>query len=307
MWQVYAAFGLGIGFGIGFSYVPTVGTVQRWFVRRRGLASGFAVAGIGAGTVVMPVVAAWLIRDWGWRTAYVAMGAATLVCGLSAAAFLVHSPAHRRRDTGRPRVAEEGMSVGEAIRTRPFLLIFTGYLFSSFGNFVPLVHLVPYAADHGIDAETGAMLVGLIGVGSTGGRFLLGGFADRFGRKRSLGIAFAGIGVSALWWLASTSAWQLAIYALVMGTCYGGYVALGPAVAADYFGTRDLSGILGTIYMGAGVGMLLGPTLAGLAYDVLHSYTLPIAGCAVAALGAGLMVFLAESPEQFRAARETGR
>ena len=298
--QVYLAFGLGIGFGVGFSYVTTVGTVQRWFVRRRGLASGFAVAGIGAGTVAMPIAAAALIEAWDWRTAYISMGIATLVCGLAAAAFLVHSPERGAR----PSATGEGMTAAEAIRTRPFLLIFTGYLFSSFGNFVPLVHLVPYAADRGIDAPTGALLLGLIGVGSTAGRFVLGGLADRFGRKRSLAVAFAGIGVSALWWLASDSVWQLAVFALVMGTCYGGYVALGPAVVADYFGTRHVSAILGAIYTGAGVGMLFGPTLAGLAYDALRSYTLPIAGCAAAALGAGLMVFLAEDPARFRAARE---
>ncbi len=303
LWQVYAAFGLGIGVGIGFSYVTTVGTVQRWFVHRRGLASGFAVAGIGAGTVAMPIVAAAVIDAWGWRAAYVSMGIATLVFGLSAALFLVHSP---ERGT-HPSLTGDGMTVARAVRTRPFLLIFAGYLLSSFGNFVPLVHLVPYAADRGIDPATGAVLIGLIGVGSTAGRFVLGGLADRFGRKRSLAVAFSGIGVSALWWLASESTWQLAIYALVMGTCYGGYVALGPAVVADYFGTRHVSGILGAIYTGAGVGMLFGPTLAGLAYDVLRSYTLPIAGCAAAALGAGLMVFMAEDPVRFRAAQEKDR
>ena len=59
--EVYAAYGLGVGLGIGLSYVPILGAVQRWFVRRRGLASGLAVSGIGVGTLVMacgtPVIA----------------------------------------------------------------------------------------------------------------------------------------------------------------------------------------------------------------------------------------------------------
>src|SRR6476646_1959889 len=59
--EVYAAYGLGVGLGIGFSYVPILGAVQRWFVRRRGLASGLAVSGIGVGTLVMPPAAALLI------------------------------------------------------------------------------------------------------------------------------------------------------------------------------------------------------------------------------------------------------
>src|SRR5205823_32653 len=59
--EIYLAYGLGVGLGVGLSYVPVVGAVQRWFVRRRGFASGLAVSGIGVGTLVMPPLAALLI------------------------------------------------------------------------------------------------------------------------------------------------------------------------------------------------------------------------------------------------------
>lgn len=45
--QVYVTYSLGVGLGVGVAYVPAVGTVQRWFIRQRGLASGLAVFGIG--------------------------------------------------------------------------------------------------------------------------------------------------------------------------------------------------------------------------------------------------------------------
>ncbi|MFP3711765.1 MFS transporter, partial [Paraburkholderia sp. SIMBA_009] len=73
--QVYVAYGLGVGFGVGCAYVPAVGAVQRWFVRRRGFASGLAVAGIGVGTLVMPPLASALIAHVGWRGAYVTLAA----------------------------------------------------------------------------------------------------------------------------------------------------------------------------------------------------------------------------------------
>jgi len=66
--EVYAAYGLGVGLGVGCSYVPVVGAVQRWFVRRRGFASGLAVSGIGVGTLVMPPLAALLIGALGGAT-----------------------------------------------------------------------------------------------------------------------------------------------------------------------------------------------------------------------------------------------
>src|SRR5437899_7541600 len=64
--QVYVAYGLGVGLGVGCAYVPAIGAVQRWFVRRRGFASGIAVSGIGGGTLAMPPLASLLSGVLGW-------------------------------------------------------------------------------------------------------------------------------------------------------------------------------------------------------------------------------------------------
>lgn len=302
LWHVNLAFGLGIGVGVGMAYVPAVGAVQKWFTRRRGLASGLAVAGIGAGTLCMPIIAGQLIDAIGWRQTYLVMGIATLVCGTLAAAVITapREATAPPRGPARPR-GGAGTSLATAVRSRPFLLIYAAYFLISFGNFVPLVHLVPYALDHGISKDTGVVLLGMIGVGSTLGRFVLGGVADRFGLQRSLALTFAGLGLSCLWWLASDKAWQLALFALWMGTCYGGFVALGPAVMADYFGVRNVSGIIGALYTGVGVCTLIGAPLAGLAFDLWQSYTLPIVVSAVAALTSGALVWMAEKPTSWRA------
>jgi MFS family permease len=90
--EVSLAYGLGVGLGIGCSYVPTVAVVQRWFLRRRGFASGLAVSGIGVGTLVMPSVAARLIDAIGWRWAYAAIGATVAIVGMSMASLIVDDP-----------------------------------------------------------------------------------------------------------------------------------------------------------------------------------------------------------------------
>jgi MFS family permease len=72
--QVYLAYGIGGGVGLGCVYVPIIGAVQRWFVRRRGFASGLAVSGIGVGTLTMPPLASFLITRIGWREAYLVVG-----------------------------------------------------------------------------------------------------------------------------------------------------------------------------------------------------------------------------------------
>ena len=85
MTQVYVAYGLGVGLGIGCSYVPVVGAVQRWFERRRAMASGLAVSGIGVGTLLVPALAAVLIDYWGWRGAYLILAAGVALAGCAAA------------------------------------------------------------------------------------------------------------------------------------------------------------------------------------------------------------------------------
>ncbi|MCE7508706.1 MFS transporter [Alloalcanivorax xenomutans] len=293
--EVYLAYGLGVGLGVGFSYVPAVGAVQRWFSRRRGFASGLAVSGIGVGTLFMPPIAALLIESLGWRQSYLLIGAVTLVLGLVLSLLIRNDP----RDHGLypdgdpappPGTVSDGMQVGEAIRSKRFILLYAAGLVASFGLFVPFVHLVPYARDHGIDSASAALLLGAVGVGSTAGRFLLGSLADKWGRQVTLMAMFMGMALSLLIWLFSRDFWGLSLFGFVFGVFYGGFVALIPALAMDYFGGRHISSIIGVLYTSVALGTLIGPTAAGYIFDLSHSYTVPIlASIATNILAAAIM------------------
>ena len=300
--QVYVAYGLGVGVGVGLSYVPAVGAVQPWFARRRAQASGYAVAGIGVGTLLMPPFAVELIGALGWREAYLALGALALVLGGGAAALVERSPAARGLHPDGaavppPAVGElRGLSVREAMRSKTFWALYTACLALGFGVFIPFVHLAPYALDQGHPDRAGILLLSLIGVGSIGGRFFLGGLADRFGRRRSLLLMFAGIFCAQLLWLVSSSLPALACYALLHGCFYGGFVALIPAVTMDYFGLRSVNGVIGLLYTSVAFGTLMGPTFAGLAFDFSGSYLPPIAVSAALAATGGLIAAAMRKP-----------
>src|ERR1044072_1361936 len=77
-------------------------------------------------------------------------------------------------------------------------------------------------------------------------------------------------------WLEPTTFWPLALFGFIFGSAYGGWVALQPPMGMEYFGARNISGVIGLLYTSAGIGPLLGPRAAGFAYDFSHSYTLPI-------------------------------
>ncbi len=289
--QVYLAYGLGIGLGVGCAYVPAVGAVQRWFARRRGFASGLAVSGIGVGTLVMPPLAAWLIALTGWREAYLILGVAAAIAGVGASLLIEDDP--RKRGVGPDgdglavtpiSAARSGTAVGDAIRTPRFIGLYAACLVSAFGVFVPFVHLVPFAIDRQVPTAAAVMLLGAIGVGSTAGRFFLGGVADRVGRDAFLVAMFLGMAASLAIWAAASGFWSLAVFALAFGMFYGGWVAILPAVVSDHFGGRNVSGIIGILYTSVAVGTLVGPSAAGFAFDVSHSYFLPIAASVAANL-----------------------
>jgi MFS family permease len=294
--EVYLAYGLGVGIGVGCAYVPAIGAVQRWFVRRRGFASGLAVSGIGVGTLAMPPLATFLIEMLGWRGAYIVLGLLAAVVGAGLALLIENDPRGRGLGPdGDPPLATgsnrpDGASVAEAVHSRNFIALYVACLICAFGVFVPFVHLVPYAGDHGVAPATAVLLLGVIGIGSTAGRFLLGGLADRMGRTSALLSMFVGMAAALAIWAVSTHAWQLAAFAFVYGVFYGGWVAVLPAVVMDYFGGRNVSGIIGILYTSVAFGTLIGPSAAGFAYDLNHSYTLPILISAATNIIAALIV-----------------
>jgi OFA family oxalate/formate antiporter-like MFS transporter len=302
--EVYAAYGLGVGLGAGCSYVPVVGAVQRWFVRRRGFASGLAVSGIGVGTLVMPPLASLFIEALGWRNAYLILGGLAAVVGVGMALLIENDPRDRGLgpdgdplQPGAQLARPAGASVREAITSRRFVSLYAACLICSFGVFVPFVHLVPYALDHGVLQFSAVLLVGVIGVGSTAGRFFLGGLADRMGRRLTLIAMFVGMGLALAVWAFSTGLWSLAAFAFAYGIFYGGWVAVLPAVVMDYFGGRNISAIIGILYTSVAFGTLIGPSAAGFAFDLSHSYTLPILASVCAnIIAAGIVAGTSKAP-----------
>lgn len=279
LWQVYLGYSLGVGLGVGFSYVPSVTAVQHWFVRRRGTASGIAVAGIGVGTLIGAPLANALIGGIDWRQTYLVLAGLT-VLGAIVSGMLIRRDPHfyglePDGDPARPGPAAgppPGLTLREAIRTGPFWAVYTSALLMSFGLFIPFVHLVPYVRDIGLGSGFGVLLITLLGVGSTVGRFLFASVTSWLGRRLSFSLMFIGSGAMLIVWSLSTSAVALIFFALVFGAFYGGFVAIAPSLAADYFGGRSLGAVIGALYSGVAFGALLGSPAAGYAYDFFGSY-----------------------------------
>lgn len=274
MAMIYLFYGVGIGIGVALVYTPAIACVQPWFSQRRGLAAGIASAGIGAGTVVIPLLAAAAIIAFDWRTALRAITLGVLVIGLGAAYLLRRAPS-----TGVSKGRAAGFSVSEALHDRRFWWLYLATVAASPTMFIPFAHISAAARDLGINESHAVGLVGLIGIGSLVGRFVIGTLADRIGRTLALSLMQASMGLSYLIWFGADGFAALAFYALWFGISYGGIVALLPALCMDLFGARAVAGIIGTLYTGAAFGNLLGPVIAGALFDRNGIYTLVIWIC----------------------------
>jgi MFS family permease len=132
-----------------------------------------------------------------------------------------------------------------------------------------------------------------MGGGSIAGRILIGGLADRVGRRRTFMLTYAAMALAMVLWTFSAGLRSLAVFSLVYGAFSGGFVALLPALVADYFGAGNISSIIGVLYTSVAFGILLGPPAAGFAFDAAHSYTIPIlAGACANILAAGIVVMV---------------
>ena len=269
---VYLSYGLLVGLGIALVYTPSIACVQPWFNKRRGLASGIASAGVGAGTLILPVVVSYLLIEVNWREALQLMSAGVLLIGLTAGFLLKRAPNLSGNTSGQL----PGLTLSATLKTPSFKWLYMGTLLGAPVMFVPFAHISAAARDAGVPDAQAVGLVGLIGIGSLVGRFAIGWLADRMGRIKTLMLMQGLMGLSYLVWAGAQDPWMFAVFALWFGLSYGSIVSLLPAICMDLFGGRAVSAIIGTLYTGAALGNLLGPVLAGQVFDMTQSYALVI-------------------------------
>jgi len=269
---VYLSYGLLVGLGIALVYTPSIACVQPWFNKRRVLASGIASAGVGAGTLILPVVVSYLLIEVNWREALQMMSAGVLLIGLTAGFLLKRAPNLSGNTSGQL----PGLTLSATLKTPSFKWLYMGTLLGAPVMFVPFAHISAAARDAGVPDAQAVGLVGLIGIGSLVGRFAIGWMADRMGRIKTLMLMQGLMGLSYLVWAGAQDPWMFAVFALWFGLSYGSIVSLLPAICMDLFGGRAVSAIIGTLYTGAALGNLLGPVLAGQVFDMTQSYALVI-------------------------------
>lgn len=267
----YVTYGAGVGIAAACGYVPMVAVVGGWFVRRRAVAVGLAVAGIGVGTLVLSPLSAALIDRWGWRDTYVVFAVAGAGILLACIPLIDRPPGDGSPQPSRFR---------DAANSAVFRQILVSAFFLGLALFVPFVFVGQYAKERGVSSVAAAVLVGVLGGASVLSRIGFGSLVTRYGSFRLYRACFVIHTTSFAIWFAAGDVYALMIlFVLVLGVGYGGFVALGPIVISDRMGVAGLGSILGLLYAGPGLGGLIGPPSAGWIIDTTDSYRWAIAIC----------------------------
>jgi OFA family oxalate/formate antiporter-like MFS transporter len=268
LWWLYLSYGVIGGIGLGFSYIVPIAVLVKWFPDRRGLITGIAVGGFGAGALITAPVATWLIQTVGVLHTFAYLGIAFLIVTVISGYFMQNPPTGWKPEGWSPTASEvahrakRDYTLGESLGTWQWwalwLLLFlnTSAGISVISQEAPLFEELVR-----VTAVVAASMVGVASLGNGLGRVFWAWASDGITRKATFFVMFL-LQALLFWFLPGiTSASALTVVAFIVLLCYGGGFGTMPAFAADYFGAKNVGPIYGLMLTAWGFASAFGPLL----------------------------------------------
>jgi MFS family permease len=272
--QFQLAFGVLVGLSTAAIFAPTMACVTGWFVARRGLAVSLVSAGFGVAPLTMSPWVARLAASHDWRQV-LQIVAVSAVAVIAPASLLVRRPPALVRSLsgteGHP-AAEPAVSLGNLVRSPPFVVLVLTNFFCCATHSGPIIHTVSYAVTCGIPLITAVTIYSVEGLAGLGGRIAFGLAGDHFGARRTL---IVGLLMQACFAACYYFAGALSVFygvAVLFGFTYGGVMPLYAVLARENFPLRSMGTVIGGTAMAGSLGMATGPLLGGWLYDRFGSY-----------------------------------
>jgi MFS family permease len=318
--QFYIYYGVVAGAGIScIGIVSYSAILAHWFEKKRGLASGIAVSGMGVGTFLLVPMSQSFISMWGWRMTFILTGCLTLIILIPAnALFLRHKPGElgQHLDGNTPSDSSPGHSsknrpgdmenndwtLRKAVRTLRFWSLIFFPFFGFIAVFIIVVHQTRFLVDQGLDKMTAAFIYAWVGVVSSIFRIFWGWLSDRISRELTytLGVACGCLGaLSLLLFEIHGSAFFTYCFFVFFGMGWGAAAPMFIAVAADLFKGRIFGLIYGFVEAGIGIAGAFGAWIAGFIFDQTQSYQMAFILVIITFLFSGVFCWLA-APRKYR-------
>ncbi len=296
LWHFYVLRGFLFSFGhVGTASLVTTVTLSNWFVRQRGRAVAIGMMGVSVSAMVLPPMCQWIITAYGWPMAWVVLGLATWGLIIPPAAIFMRRrpedmglhpdgdpialdptcPLVQRRSVEAIKTDQAIWTRRAAVHTRALWLLVGAFGCAGMALTGMMLHLIPFLQDMGYSPTVAAGSMTAWGLAGFLVKPLWGLLIDRVPvRLCAIGeFGLCGSGIGAILVASRTGRWELVYAAVfVFGLGVGGVLTVSEVVWANYFGRLTL-GTVRSIAVPFQISLnAFGPLLAGVAYDITHSY-----------------------------------
>lgn len=279
LWWLYLSYGVIGGIGLGFGYIVPVAVLVKWFPDRRGLITGIAVGGFGAGALVTAPLATRLIQRVGVLETFAWLGVGYLVVTMATGFFMRNPPEGWKPEGWAPSALQSSQraavdhTLAEALKTWQWwalwLLLFlnTSAGISLISQESPIFQELTKAS-----AIVAAGMVGIVSIGNAVGRIAWAWISDAITRRWTFAVMFL-LQVALFWLLPGLSSVAVVTtVSFVILMCYGGGFGTMPAFTADYFGSKNVGPIYGLMLTAWGCASAFGPLLIANLHQSSGSY-----------------------------------
>jgi MFS family permease len=265
-----------VAIGTVTSYVVAVAIIPRWFIQKRGLALGLALAGMGIGDMVFPRLMTYIITRHGWRMAYLVLAGVVAAVALLCAALLRSMPQQVQsalQETDRGTVTKEPVfSLRQCMKLSQFWGFFAIWTLVGIPLMIIRTHIVSDATDIGMSEAAAAFVLTSMGATATVSRIGIGRISDLLGDKYTYFACLVLQLVALFVLMAGRSPWIFYFSAAIFGMGTAGAAIVYPKIVVDLFGIDSLGTLIGILGIGWYIGAALAPSLSGWIFDQTESY-----------------------------------
>ena len=279
LWWLYFSYGFIGGLGLGLGYIVPVAVLVKWFPDRRGLITGIAVGGFGAGALITAPVATRLIQSVGVLPTFAYLGVAYFVIAIIAALFMQNPPEGFVPEGWTPSAKEASQRAGhdfvlsEALKAWQWWVLWLILFLNTCAGIAVISQEAPIFQElTGVSALAAGGMVGIASLGNGVGRVFWAWLSDLLTRRATFGIMFIAQ-VLLFWFLPKiTVPSVMTTVTFVILMCYGGGFGTMPAFTADYFGPKNVGPIYGLMLTAWSFASVFGPLYIARMREIAGNY-----------------------------------
>ena len=266
LWWLYLSYGFIGGIGLGLGYIVPVATLVKWFPDRRGLITGIAVGGFGAGALITAPVASRLIQTVGVLPTFAYLGIAYFIVTIIASLFMQNPPEGWQPAGWTPSAKQTAQRatrdyvLSEALKTWQWWALWLILLLNTSAGIAVISQEGPIFQElTKVSAVIAGGMVGIASLGNGVGRVFWAWLSDLITRRVTFAVMFI-LQVFLFWFLPSIALPALmTTVTFIILMCYGGGFGTMPAFTADYFGPKNVGPIYGLMLTAWSFASVFGP------------------------------------------------